>query len=231
MPMRSYHQFCPAARALDVVGERWTLLVVRELLVGPKRYTDLQGGLPGIGPNVLAERLRALVAAGLAKKRRLPPPAASSVYELTERGAALRPVMLALFQWGLQLLGDVTDDDAVKASYWLPALQMAARRGVLPDDVDDVYEFHVGEETVTVVVHGGSVDLRPGSAESPDLVLRTNAETFAELGAARLTPGQAVASDRLQVEGDPSAAERCAAIFATEDERLAAGRTKAASGA
>src|SRR5207248_602241 len=87
--MRSYQQYCPAARALDVVGERWTLLVVRELLVGPKRYTDLQDGLPGIGPGVLAARLRTLEEAGLVEKRRLAPPAASTVYSLTERGEGL----------------------------------------------------------------------------------------------------------------------------------------------
>src|SRR5438132_8507698 len=106
--MRSYQQFCPAARALDVVGERWSLLVVRDLLTGPKRYTDLQAGLPGIGPNVLADRLRSLEGAGLIAKRRLPPPAASTVYELTELGSGLRPVLTALFGWGLRLVGAPT---------------------------------------------------------------------------------------------------------------------------
>src|SRR5947199_3524354 len=124
--MRSYNQFCPAARALDLVGERWTLLVVRELLFGPKRYTDLQEGLPGIGPNVLAARLRALEGAGLVQKRRLPPPAASTVYELTEIGAGLRPVLMDLFQWVLQLLSIPVANDTVKASYWLRTIKAAA---------------------------------------------------------------------------------------------------------
>jgi DNA-binding HxlR family transcriptional regulator len=212
--MRSYHQFCPAARALDVVGERWALLIVRELLAGPKRYTDLQAGLPGIGPNVLAERLRRLEQAGVVRKRRLPPPAASTVYELTERGAELRAVLNALFDWGLQLLGDVTDADAVKASYWLPALQMAGRRDALPADVEDTYEFRIGEEIVTVTARAGSIDASSGAAVSPDLVLKTDERTFAALGSGRVTPEHAVESGRLEVEGDPSAAERCAAIFA-----------------
>src|SRR3712207_3261653 len=104
MSGRSYDQFCGLAKALDVLGERWTLLVVRELLLGPKRYSDLLEGLPGIGTNLLAARLKALEASGLVGRRRLPPPAASNVYELTERGRALEPAIFELIRWGLDLL-------------------------------------------------------------------------------------------------------------------------------
>ena len=99
---RSYRDACGIARALDLVGERWALLVVRELLLGPKRYTDLRSGVPGVGPDVLAQRLRELERDGLVQRRTLPPPAASRVYELTDRGRALEPVLVALGRWGSQ---------------------------------------------------------------------------------------------------------------------------------
>ena len=97
---RRYDQYCPVCHALELVGERWSLVIVRELLKGPKRYTDLIDGMPGVGTNILASRLRELEAGGIVEKRRLPPPAASTVYELTEYGRELEPVMLALGRWG-----------------------------------------------------------------------------------------------------------------------------------
>ena len=102
---KKYDQYCPMAHALEMVGERWTLLVVRELLHGPKRYTDLADRLPGIGTNILAARLRDLEAGGVVAKRTLPPPAASKVYELTEYGVELKPVMRELARWGARSLG------------------------------------------------------------------------------------------------------------------------------
>jgi DNA-binding HxlR family transcriptional regulator len=211
--VRSYQQFCPAARALDVVGERWALLVVRELLFGAKRYTDLQAGLPGVGPNVLAARLRSLEGAGIVRKRRLPPPAASTVYELTALGEGLRPVLSALFQWGLGLLGEPSGADVVKASYWLPAIEAAVRPDALPEDVDDVYELHVGEERVTVTARRGAARVRAGAAESPDLVVRTDPVTFAALGRGTTTLPEALDTGKLSFEGDDAAAQRCAALF------------------
>jgi DNA-binding HxlR family transcriptional regulator/putative sterol carrier protein len=212
--VRSYRQFCPAARALDVVGERWSLLVVRELLFGPKRYTDLQDGLPGIGPNVLAARLRRLEDAGLVRRRRLAPPAASTVYELTELGSELRPILDGLFQWGLQLLSRPRAGDAVKASYWLPAIEEAARAASIPKGVDDVYELRVGDEAVTVAAARGEVSVRTGPAESPDLVVETDPVTFAKLGLGQISPAEAAAQGSLTYDGDESAAARCAALFA-----------------
>jgi DNA-binding HxlR family transcriptional regulator/putative sterol carrier protein len=211
--MRSYQQYCPAARALDVVGERWTLLVIRELFTGPKRYTDLQDGLPGIGPNVLADRLRSLEAAGVVDKRRMPPPAASTVYGLTELGDGLRPVLDGLFQWGLQLLGSPAKGDTVKASYWLPAIKAAAHPGALADDVDDTYEFRVGSESIVVTAANGEVHVDAAAADHPDLILTTDHATFAKLGRGQLTSLAAIERGKLKVEGDPGAAERCAQLF------------------
>src|SRR5437667_8457175 len=108
---KHYDQYCPVAHALDVVGDRWALLVVRELTTGPKRYTDLAEGLPGIGTNILAARLRDLEAAGVVTKKILPPPAASRVYELTDYGRELKPVMRELALWGARSLGPPTGDD------------------------------------------------------------------------------------------------------------------------
>jgi len=108
---KRYEQYCPVAHALDVVGDRWALLVVRELTQGPKRYTDLADGLPGIGTNILAARLRDLEAAGIVMKRTLPPPAASRVYELTDYGLELKPVMRELALWGARSLGPPTAED------------------------------------------------------------------------------------------------------------------------
>jgi DNA-binding HxlR family transcriptional regulator/putative sterol carrier protein len=219
--MRSYSQFCPAARALDLVGERWTLLVIRELLLGPKRYTDLQDGLPGIGPNVLATRLRSLESAGLIRKRRLPPPAASTVYELTELGTGLRPVLHALFQWGLQVIGTAAGEGTIRASYWLPAIQGAASADALSPDVEDTYELQIGAEVIAVTVKQGTVGVRQGAAESPDVVLRTDAMTFVALGRGELSPRVAIEAGKLSVEGDPAAAERCAAVFAAAEPESA----------
>jgi DNA-binding HxlR family transcriptional regulator len=110
MNSRTYDQYCPIARSLDLLGERWTLLLVRELLTGPRRFSDLRTALPGLSPNLLTTRLRALEAAGLVRRRELPPPAARLVYELTDRGRALEPVLFELARWGLPFL-DLPDDE------------------------------------------------------------------------------------------------------------------------
>jgi DNA-binding HxlR family transcriptional regulator/putative sterol carrier protein len=219
--VRSYSQFCPAARALDVVGERWTLLIVRDLLLGAKRYTDLQEGLPGIGPNVLADRLRSLEGAGLIARRRLPPPAASTVYELTELGRALRPVLEALFQWGLRVIDAPSSTDTVKASYWLPAIESAARADALPAEANDTYEFRVGDEVISVTARQNHIEVHQGPAGFPDLVLHTDPATFVALGRGELTPLAAISAGTLTVEGDPDAAERCAMVFAAPDRPAA----------
>ena len=120
--MRKFDQYCPVAHALTLVGERWSLLIVRELLHGPKRYTDLAHGLPGIGTNILAARLRELEQAGIVQKRTLPPPAASAVYELTEYGAELREALYALARWGARTIGPPGPDDELYPEWGVNAL-------------------------------------------------------------------------------------------------------------
>src|ERR671921_1724366 len=111
MSKRSYNQYCAVARALDIIGERWTLLIVRELLTGPKRFKDLLEGLPGIGTNLLATRLKDLEGNGILRRATLPPPAGSKVYELTGLGRELEQVVVALSQWGSKLLGSPRGDE------------------------------------------------------------------------------------------------------------------------
>ncbi|GAA2748450.1 hypothetical protein GCM10010440_48830 [Kitasatospora cinereorecta] len=124
MPRRSYDQYCAVARALDAVGERWSLLIVRELLVGPRRYTDLHADLPGVSTDILAARLKQLEGEGLVERRRLERPANATVYELTERGLALRPVVESLAAWGTADLGEPRPTDAVRGHWYTAAARV-----------------------------------------------------------------------------------------------------------
>jgi DNA-binding HxlR family transcriptional regulator len=160
---KRYDQYCPVAHALGLVGERWALLIVRELLHGPQRYTDLTASLPKIGTNILASRLKELEACGIVAKRRLPPPAASQVYELTEYGEALKPVIRELAIWGIRSLGPPSLDDA-PAPHWLENALDTVFAPVAPDGS---FEFRIGDETASLV-HG---EVRPGPTEAPDVVV------------------------------------------------------------
>src|SRR5438132_1275053 len=121
--MRPYGQFCPLAKALDVVGDRWTLLIVREVSMRPCRYTDIRDGLPGIATNLLADRLKSLEAAGVITAEKAPPPVATTLYRLTERGEALLPAVEALVLWGAPLLADADEADEVRSRWLVPAVQ------------------------------------------------------------------------------------------------------------
>ena len=160
---KRYDQYCPVAHALDLVGERWALLVVRELMHGPKRYTDLADHLPGIGTNILASRLRDLEACGIVTKRTLPPPAASRVYELTEYGRELRTVMRELALWGARSLGPPTDDDELFPGW----LENAVDTVLAPIAPPGRFEFHVGDEVASLV----DGEAQPGSIEEPAVVV------------------------------------------------------------
>src|SRR5215208_4586344 len=195
MAKRSYDQFCPAARALDVLGERWTLLIIRELLLGPKRYTDLVAGLPGIGPNVLADRLRHLQTAGVVERSSLPPPAASMVYELTPLGRGLRPVVLSLMSWGLHFLGTPKPGESSKPGWLLQLLEAAADHEAARG-VHESYQFCVDGTVLHVDVADGRVEAHEGPAADPALVSTTDFDTFLALGARSIAPSEAVADER-----------------------------------
>ncbi|MEU0677958.1 winged helix-turn-helix transcriptional regulator [Streptomyces sp. NPDC006172] len=196
---RSYDQYCSAARALDVVGDRWTLLIVRELLAGPRRYTDLHADLPGVSTDVLASRLRDMERDGLATRRRLPPPGVAYVYELTARGSELLPVLQALGVWGQAELGERRPTDAVRAHWFaLPLLRALADVG---DGVVEVSleegEFHlfVGDRDAPVYGDG------PAPAD-PDARVTLDAGTSEALARGELTLPEAVRAGRVGVSGD-----------------------------
>lgn len=194
---RSYSQYCPIAHALDLVGERWSLLVVRELQHGPLRYTDLHARLHGASTNVLATRLRELEQGGVVRRSRLPAPAATTVYELTELGAGLAPVLRELAHWGASSLGPPTEDVELHPGWLERTLRTALGDGA----PGGAYELRVGDE-VACVVDG---DVRTGPADDPDVVLHCDAAGVFHL----LVDG--VVCDDAVIEGDAAALERLAA--------------------
>ncbi|MFJ8841583.1 winged helix-turn-helix transcriptional regulator [Streptomyces cyaneofuscatus] len=207
---RSYDQFCASARALDSVGDRWTLLIVRELLAGPRRYTDLHADLPGVSTDVLASRLKDMEQGGLAVRRKLPPPAAASVYELTERGHGLLPVLAALAEWGAPALAERRPTDAVRAHWFalplLRALTGLTQEGVLEVRLDEG-EFHVRTGGGAAVGSEGE-PYGFGPAVRPDARITLDAELCLELGRGGVTLAEAVKDGRIEVAGDgPLAAE------------------------
>jgi DNA-binding HxlR family transcriptional regulator len=201
---RSYDQHCTVARALDVVGERWTLLLVRELLTGPKRFKDLLAGLPGIGTNLLAARLKALEEHGVVRRTTLPPPAGSGVYELTGLGRSLEPVVLALSRWGSRLVEEEPrEGDDVRPAWAAVAVRSAIGTSVLGVRAG-TYEFRIDGETFYLrVEEDEGTELWQGPAQAPDLALAGEAGTFLALASGRLGPEEAVRSGALRVEGGP----------------------------
>jgi DNA-binding HxlR family transcriptional regulator/putative sterol carrier protein len=205
---RSYDQHCTVARALDVVGERWTLLLVRELLTGPKRFKDLLGGLPGIGTNLLAARLKALEGHGVVRRATLPPPAGSGVYELTELGRSLEPVVVALSRWGARLMGEPRDGDECRPAWVAMAMRSVFEPGAVGDP-RETYELHIDGEVFHLRVEGGAVEAQQGPADAPDVVASGEAGAFLGLIAGRLAPGEALEWGQIHIEGDHDAVARC----------------------
>ena len=189
---RCYGRYCPVSHALDLVGERWALLIVTELMHGPQRYSDLAEAL-GVGTNILAARLRELEAGGVISKRRLPPPAASQVYELTEYGAQLKPVLHELAHWGARSLGP----PGPEADLFEGWLENAIRIGLTARPAEGRFVFRVGDEVVSLAE--GRVS--PGAVENPDLVIEGEPAGFFHL----LVDGD---PSGLTFTGDESAAER-----------------------
>ena len=185
---KRYDQYCPIAHALGAVGERWTLLVVRDLMNGPKRYTDLAASLPGIGTNILAARLKELEESGLVEKRKLPPPAASTVYELTPYGHDLRPVLHELARWGARSLGP-PPLDALEEGWLVGALDIALSPLAVPGKI----AFRIGEEEASLV-DGLSV---PGIVEDADVLVESDAIGFYHLVVNRQLDG-------VRIDGDGS---------------------------
>lgn len=203
---RGYGEVCPIAHSLDMIGDRWALLVIRELRLGPKRFTDLQAGLPNAGPTVLAQRLRELEEAGVIQRRMLAPPASSRVYELTEWGAELEPVFGALARWGMRSprprSGDLSAD-----SVMLGMRTFFDSQGIPPWSA--TYEVRLDRDSYRIKVERGRlVELRHGDfAGRADAVLTCDRMTLHELGNRTLTVRAAVDGDRLILTGDTKAVQ------------------------
>jgi DNA-binding HxlR family transcriptional regulator len=207
MPTKTYGQLCPLARSLDVLGERWTLLVIRELLLGPKRFKHLLAALPAIGSNRLSDRLKGLEEAGVIRKGTLPAPAAVAVYELTPAGERLRDPLIALALWGLDLPYDERiDPDTARAD--LIALSLAGTQTDLLDPARrDTLEFHVGDETFHFQLRNGRVIPRSGPAPAdPTLQVECDLATFMELALRTLSPSQALKEGRVRILAGPRTA-------------------------
>jgi DNA-binding HxlR family transcriptional regulator len=212
---RTYHQYCGLAAALDVVGERWTLLIVRELLMGARRYSDLLADLPGVGTNLLAERLKFLVGKGVVRQTDLKGTGSRLAYSLTETGEQLRPIVLGLARWGMEFMGDISAEDAVRPHWGFLAVEAMLNEDRVPE-VEERYEFRVGGEVFHVDVRPGVGTAVKGAAESPAMVATTDATTFVEIGAGRLTPLVAMVTGRLKLEGDIDAVLRCCDLLGLE---------------
>lgn len=204
MNTRSYNQFCALAYALDVIGERWTLLIMRELLAGPRRFKDLMDGLPGISSNLLSERLKGLEQQGILRRRRLPPPAGSTVYELTAVGQGLEKAVLELGKWGSQFLPVSLEGVALPS---LGAITLAIKAFFHPEQaqgVDEIFELHLGDEVLQVQIHDGELQVRQGQAQKADVVFHTEMQYFVGLFAGQIKPEEAIAGGLIRVEGERS---------------------------
>ena len=189
--VRAYGQYCSVAKALDLIGDRWNLLIVRELLLrGPCRYTDLLQGLPGIASNMLTDRLRDLERGGVVSREDAPPPVATTLFELTDRGQQLKPILRALGEWGAQLMGEPAAGDEFR-SHWLALPVSMYLADPLPQDSPMTIELQIGEEPVTIETVDGAVRTRRGPAADPDLVLNGPPELVLGLLSERLSLAEA----------------------------------------
>jgi DNA-binding HxlR family transcriptional regulator/putative sterol carrier protein len=222
MKNRSYNQFCALAYALDVVGERWTLLIIRELMAGPRRFKDLIDGLPDISTNLLSERLKNLEQQEIIIRRVLPPPAGSTVYELTPFGAALETAVLELGKWGARLLPASLEGIALPS---VGAMTLAIKAFFHPQQaqhVNETYELHLGKEVLQVQVNEGALRVQAGQSFKADVVFHTDMPIFLGLFAGQLQPEQALEAGLIRIEGDREALKRFLTLSSVppqEDQR------------
>ena len=205
--MRSYGQYCSVAKALDVVGDRWTLLIIRELLLqGPCRYTDLKSGLPGIATNLLSDRLRDLEQAGLIRREEAAPPVATALFHLTSAGAELEPVLTALGGWGIRYMTQPGDGDEFR-SHWFAFPVSLFLHDRDPAGPPVTIELRTTGRPAVIEVSGGEVRTRAGPATSPDLVLQGTPRVILGQLSAGLTAAEAQDLG-LEIAGDPAILDR-----------------------
>jgi DNA-binding HxlR family transcriptional regulator len=208
---RRYRDACGTAQGLDIVGERWALLVVRELLLGPKRFTDLRGGLPGISTNILAERLETLETAGVVRRRTLPAPAASKVYELTEWGMELEPVVAAIGRWGVRSPWRSEEDEISVDGLVLSFRTMFDPRAA--GELEASYEIVLDDQAFGLEVEDGGIRVYRGAPGHPDARIETDVQTLGALVYEGGDLEEALRSGDVEIEGDRSAVERLLGLF------------------
>jgi DNA-binding HxlR family transcriptional regulator len=210
---RTYNQYCAIARTLDIVGRRWTLLLIRELLTGPKRFGDLQNSLRGLGTGLLAARLKHLEHQGLVHKVTLPPPARTPAYALTQAGEELGPAVLSLAHWGLRwAMGEPRQQETFHPGWAVLGLKACfdaeAAIGLVA-----AYEFRVGEEIFHARIDDGTIETMYGPAHRPDVIITTDNEVFRSLVADRSTLAKAIRSRTASASGDRQALRRLHTVF------------------
>ena len=210
---RDYDQFCGLAAGLNIVGERWTLLIIRELLIAPTRFNGLIDNLPGIGPNLLTDRLRMLTEHRVIEPIAVPGDSRGKMYRLTEVGEQLRAPVLGLAKWGMQFLEPEDSTKAVRDEWGFLAIQSMIIEESIPTGVDEIYEFRVGAHCFAIEVRDGSVAFHAGSVSVPDLTITCDAETFIRIGARMLSPFDAIITGAVKVDGDPDVIHRCTRLL------------------
>ena len=211
MSTRAYGQFCGFARALEIVGERWALMIIRDLLVGPKRFSDLHRGLPGIPTNVLTSRLKELEEAGVVRRRALPRPERSVVYELTPHGLELEDVVVHLGLWGAKLLDNPRPGETVTPDSLIMALRSTFRREAARN-VHAVYELRFGEIVIHARIDDGTIAAAEGPLPGADLIIETG-PAMKSLMNREMSPAEAIASGSVQLTGDARLLDRFAEMF------------------
>jgi DNA-binding HxlR family transcriptional regulator len=212
MPEHRYHQYCPLARSLDVAGDRWTLLIVRELVPGARRFTDLLEGLPGISRNLLTDRLRGLERDGVVARRDLPAPAARSVYELTADGRDLAGAIVPLIRWGIGRLGERKSGESFRPRWSAVGMAGLGDREAA-SGISETYQYLVGDSAFHFTVDDGSIEVHDGRAYDPAVVVTTDEKTYAGLAEGKITASAAAAAGALTIAGDPQAEKRLRRIF------------------
>ena len=219
--MRTYGDRCGVARALDIVGERWALLVVRELVLGPKRFTDLRAGLPRLSTDVLAQRLRELETAGVVRRRKLAPPSGARVYELTEWGHDLEPLVVGLGRWGSRAPFPPTDADLGVDSFVIALKTLFDAQAA--EGFDATYELGLGEDRFRARVRDGVFEIARGSAEQPDATIETDPATLSSVLWHERLLAEAERSGDLVIEGSRPDVTRLLGLFPPPEPVAVAG--------
>jgi DNA-binding HxlR family transcriptional regulator/putative sterol carrier protein len=219
-PRRTYGDGCAIAHGLDLVGDRWALLVVRELLLGPKRFTDLKSGLPNASPNVIAERLRELERTGVVRRVKLPPPANARVYELTEWGRELEQTVLALGRWAVR-----SPSQPAGVPVGLDSVVLALKTLFDADAADGLrasYELRIGEHSFVIEVSEGQIDVARGSADQPGATIETDLDSLSAVIWGGRSLADAQRAGQMRIGGDEAAVKRLVGLFPIPEPATAA---------